>query len=530
MLSTRGITAPLCPRLCNARLLAVTFSGVLLLVVLLGLTGIFSGRGTGTDVKGRRLAAGGGRRRLVHVCLCSDDSDLRPVAVAIRSSFLSASSPELLRFHLITTPEFSQLFQRLLKTHLPDVPVQVHTNSELQLKLHGLAEPRRPGPPSRNIVGPFSLAPFYLPGFLGKSIGKSKRIIFLEANTAVLGDLGELRNMNLQGHVCAAATSCSSRWSDLIDFGELKRLGVHTIKPNNTCAVSHAVVVFDLPRWRKQDVNTKVEEWLSRYKRVQDHLITGSISEVPWMIAMAEGYAEMSQQWDCNGLARDIMSVEESATVRHSGFDKKALLKLGVQIDDFGNLFPFLATCSRTAKLLQFDGVMAPWSSDRFEVAAPVCELPAAGLGPMWGQAPVASTRVKVFCEWTTFMNCSALWASYIPQDVSCALKDFDKEWQEAEEMWASRKREDEWKLDQAQREQANEEAEQNYRRERALLDEFQLEEDKEDRETRRIRKKRKQKAKALEEDRQRKERERHDVAEGAEKKQQDAAGPSVGT
>lgn len=294
-----------------------------------------------------------------------------------------------------------------------------------------------------------ALAPFYLEEFLGKSAKGAKRVVFLETDTVVLGDLGELARVDMQGHPCGAAKTCSRHWADLMNFEELKGQGSLQLNPNS-CVASRAVLVIDFRRWRKQQVSKKIEEWMARYQNAAGELWTGGMAHVPWLLALGDGYAELGEPWVCGGLGRDMMSPEESQAIRRGGFDKRGLKRLGTQIDELGNINPYLATCSGAAKLLQFDGAMAPWRLDRFDSAPPICMLPAAAGAALPGASSLAAAgvRVRVFCEWTTFVNCSALWSSYISEELACALKDFEQEWEEAEETWANRRHDRDWTMD----------------------------------------------------------------------------------
>eukprot|EP00438_Fugacium_kawagutii_P019076 Skav200863 [mRNA] locus=scaffold3214:8771:14024:+ [translate_table: standard] len=72
------------------------------------------------------------KNRLIHLCICSDDSDFRPAVVAIRSAGASARQPERFVFHFITTPELSVRFARIARLQLPGIRVEVHADEEVQ--------------------------------------------------------------------------------------------------------------------------------------------------------------------------------------------------------------------------------------------------------------------------------------------------------------------------------------------------------------------------------------------------------------
>jgi len=408
------------------------------------------------------------KAQLIHVCLCSEDSDLRGAAVAIKSAYESASNPDRLRFHLVTTVQFEPVFQQLLQTHLPDIPIPVYSNSSLQARIQSFAGAHPGRQLSRTAAGPIALAPFYLEDYLGKAIKGAKKLIYIETDTVLLGDVGELLDVDLQGHTCAAAKACSTRWADLMNFDELKSMGFFELSPNS-CAASRAVIVLDVHKWRRQDITGKIEEWIARSQTNAVELWKEGSSLVPWLLTIGENYAELSEQWACSGLGHETMTIEESQRIRRSGFDKKALRRLRLQTDEFGYIAPRLSTCSGSAKLLRFDGRIKPWLRDRFADAAPVCAVPTSLYGAPW--VPEVSTRVKVFCEWFAYLNCSTLWWRFMTEDVSCALKDFEAEWQDQEEAWATHKKDHDWTLD-MENLKAMDDVDANVRREMAMLDE----------------------------------------------------------
>lgn len=432
----------------------------LCLLLALTLRGAWDGEGAALGGGGlvvRRLKAS----QNIHICLCSDDSDLRGVAVTIGSVVQSAAEPDLLRFHFITSPGLKQVATQLLTEHLPGVQLKVHSGAQQLSRLHDLGMASSTGQ-----SGPFALVPFYLDGFLGKSF-RAKRVVYIETGVVVMGDVGELLALDLQDSACAAVQSCSSRWSDLINLEEIKKQGTLNLNPN-ACGASRSIIVIDLPRWSAQQVTTKMEEWIGRDASSQVGLWTGGMGLVPWWLAVGENYAHIGEQWSCSGLASEGMSTEDSKQVRRSGFDKKALRKLNVQTDDFGNISPYLATCSAHAKLLEFRGPMLPWRLERFDKPAPICQLPSAihsSSAPASARALAASgIRVRVWCEATTFVNCSALWASFVSEEAACALKDFDREWRDAEDRWTSLKAEHEWKIELAHQDKVHDAEEQQFR------------------------------------------------------------------
>lgn len=402
----------------------------------------------------RRLKASGPQSDVVHVCLSSDDTDLRAAAVAIRSAVAAAKEPEKLHFHLVTAEQMVVLFQEVIKTHLPDVHVELHHNTELQQRIQSLIEQRDTSRARKALASPFNFAPFYMHEFLSDRKGsksKIERIIYLDPDVVVLGDLAELHRMDLQGRTVAAAQNCGHRWMDYIDFEVLYSLGNDIVKDYDpdACITDRAVFVYDVQRWIGQNMTGKIEEWMLRYKRTAEDLWFDGMTLAPWMLAMGDDYVELGAEWDCSGASRESMSIPESRLLRKSGFDHQALSSLGTNFSEYGRVQPYVVMCSANAKLLHFNGGLRPWQIERFGKLAPICAEPTTMEGHSWKWR----RSVKVYCEESAFVACPEIWWRHISSETACALKDFDKEWSADEGRWMDHQVDDEEAKRSAERE-----------------------------------------------------------------------------
>merc|ERR1712004_386899 len=99
-----------------------------------------------------------------------------------------------LQFHLVTAEQLVPLFQEVIKTHLPDVPIEIHHNTPLQQRIQELIEQRDTSRARKALASPFNFAPFYLHDFLnGRKGSKAKveRVVYLDTDTVIIGDLSE---------------------------------------------------------------------------------------------------------------------------------------------------------------------------------------------------------------------------------------------------------------------------------------------------------------------------------------------------
>merc|ERR1712217_887321 len=294
----------------------------------------------------------------------------------------------------------------------------------------------------RVLSSPYNFAPFYLDDYLsdmrtGKRFS-GQRLIYLDTDTLILGDLAELYDMDLKGHPCAAVQYCLQRFEDYINFEVLAELGFANTYDPKMCIANRGILIIDVPVWKQKNITKKIEDWMYRYKAAERDLWLGGMSQPPWLLAMNGDYLELGEEWNCNSLGRDQMSMWESITLRKNGFDHKALRGLNVKYGAYGSIQPYIVTCSNSAKLLHYNGEMKPWVADRLRRQSPACSLPKS-VDHKWAW----QRTVRIYCDDVTFISCSELWSLFITSRAVGALKDLDSEWIEEERRWADQKRED---------------------------------------------------------------------------------------
>ncbi|CAE8620267.1 unnamed protein product [Polarella glacialis] len=412
-------------------------SALVLVVLTCGLLGL-SGGSSRAGVR-LKVRVSNGTSDEIHVCLCSDDTDLRPAAVAIKSAHMNAASPERLFFHFITTPELAPVFQELFAIYLVGISVEVHADAELQGKIASSISFRNTSRARLILASPFNFAPFYLHEYLairktkGKEVKVPDRLIYLDTDTLIMGDLAELQEIDLEGQPCGAVKYCLQTMDNYIDFHVVEELGYTNYDPK-ACIANRGLLVIDVQRWIRFDLTGKIEMWLGHYRDSKADLWLGGMSQPPWLLAMNGNFLELSDEWNCNSLGRDSMSSEEAQSLRQSGFDHAALRSIGAKYGEYGGVTPYVVSCSATGKMLHFNGAVKPWAVGKIPLGQklPACALPE-NMPPIkfeW------EANVRVLCKPMKFVNCADLWASYISEDVACALRDFNQEWVEDEDLW----------------------------------------------------------------------------------------------
>lgn len=381
----------------------------------------------------------------IHVCLTSDSADLRAAAVAIQSAWTNAESPDRLVFHLITTTELEPIFEELVRAHLPDIAVKVVADQALQDRISSHITFRKSSKARKVLASPFNFAPFYLHEYVKEGEESPRRLIYIDTDTVIMGDLGELQDIDLQGHSCASVKYCLQKLHQYVDFEALRELGFTDFDPE-ACIANRGLLVIDVERWLGQGMTEKIEFWMQKYKDSSKDLWHGGMSQPPWLLAMKDDFLDLGDEWNCNSLGRENMGYSEARVLRETGFDHVAVHKLGAKVDESGAILPYVVSCSQTGKLLHYNGAVKPWAiHPQLGRRLPVCALPES--------IPVDehfawSAQVKIFCRPVNFVHCVDIWKRYISDETECALRNFDEEWAEEEQMWAANQHDEQEKLD----------------------------------------------------------------------------------
>ncbi|CAE8588605.1 unnamed protein product [Polarella glacialis] len=217
----------------------------------------------------------------IHICLCSDDSDLRAAAVAMRSAYINAREPQRLVFHFVTTTELAPIAKVNLEVH-HDTPSMQQLHAQLAI---------RGGSSSGAEISVFQFVPYFLQDFvklrkvsLASRIATASRVIYLSTDTITLGDIGSLNALNLNGMAVATVKSCSLRLRNIIDFDKLEILKLRDkhLRPDD-CIANNALMVIDLVKWKMQNISGKMLDWHnhSNQQSQEDELWTGGDIVLP---------------------------------------------------------------------------------------------------------------------------------------------------------------------------------------------------------------------------------------------------------
>jgi len=359
-----------------------------------------------------------GAAPLIHVCFSCGGPDLRPFLVAVRSLLAAAGSPERLSVHLITSHIVADWAQQALRLHLPGVHIRIHQNSELHAQIEGLLGGTR-------AVDPFDFAPFYIDEYFTSGDVHVAKVIYLDAEVVVQGDIAELFDLDLGGKVVAAVPDCRLHLEDVVNSDSLAQLGFASKYDLKACGVGVDLLVIDLEKWRSQGITAKIEEWLvrSRVAGGRSSLWRAHWPQAAFLLAIgaasatkslrAEAFRELGDAWRCDGLGLPSLSAIEALGLKQQGVNDTTLSQLRVSFDEDGSAQPRLTLCTATGKLVHFSGAAKPWldlESNRYGLCAAPAQVPK----EFWNSAQA----VRIANRESTVVSCQELWSLFASPDV----------------------------------------------------------------------------------------------------------------
>lgn len=350
----------------------------------------------------------------IHVCFCSDDTDWRPLAAAINSTLQNAKRPQLVTFHLITSPDLAPVVSSVLVKVLPALATQlkVHSSTTLQSRIKSLISYRKSSGARKGLASPFNFAPFYLEDFISESGELPQRLIYLDTDVLLLDDIGALWKTDMKGLPAAAVEDCSQSFELYIDFAEMEELGLKSgsLSPKE-CVFNRGIFMMDVTQWKRLHITQDIEHWMGKYRESKKDIYKFGMSQPPWLLALHKKYHKLGSEWNCRGLGRDTLSLKELKELKYTlSLDFKALQKVGARAMG-EQATPYIASCSREAMLLHFNGKLKPWRSRRWvrKQPSPMCLV----------KATTFPTLQRKNVNGMDFVRCADIWSNFLsPESV----------------------------------------------------------------------------------------------------------------
>lgn len=317
------------------------------------------------------------------VTVATDSSNQLPIVAVINSTYSNAASPHLISFVVIT--RHVRRLQYIVHKYLGHIGASVTICggfSELLMqrpalqKLMSLQNSTRVK--RKELLSPFNFAAFYLPYVLHDS--PRARVLYLDTDTVVKGDVGELDNLDMRGAPAAAVEDCTQKIFKYINFEMLqkydqravekqawKRWGLADSLSNETCVFNRGVVLFDCARWRELRLTETIEDLVDAFVESRARLWRGGISQPPFLLTLAGRYIQLDLEWNVRGLGRmdlgrsEWIQLAKYARQRY-GAEPNVFERHMAPSGPFRQTFnPFLCPIAAFAKILHFNGEFKPW-------------------------------------------------------------------------------------------------------------------------------------------------------------------------
>ncbi|CAI7879254.1 unnamed protein product [Closterium sp. NIES-53] len=308
----------------------------------------------------------------VHVFVSTDEADLRPIAVVINSTIMSTRNPHLVFFHLVMPEENIQAVEEKLLPLFPHVRIDINRKPIDRERIQHLIVYKEGSKAREELVSVFNFLPFYLP-LIAQDLD---RIVYLDSDVVVVGDIAELAHVDMGGMAAAAVEDCMQTFDQYFDFHQLAEIHAQK-KPDqprmpkfpfdkSACVFNRGVLVMDVQQWLSQNMTESIEYWMQQHNDAKEPLYRYGLSQPPFLLTLYDRYRKLKREWNTRGLGREKFGKKELAYFERMGLGKP-------------NKTPFLSPWANEAKILHFNGKFKPWKGPRVR---PVGEPANALCGP----------------------------------------------------------------------------------------------------------------------------------------------------
>mmetsp|Transcript_4674 Transcript_4674/g.16693 ORF Transcript_4674/g.16693 Transcript_4674/m.16693 type:complete len:547 (+) Transcript_4674:109-1749(+) len=290
------------------------------------------------------------------VAVATDARDALPIFAVINSTVSNAVTLKRISFVVLVTHETRASLLELVRRFIPKktrtgqfVHVSVCVGLDEQLTrrpaMMALAQLRNSTRVKRKeLLSSFNFAAFYLPHILA-----AKRVLYLDSDVVVRGDVGELAHLHLRGRAAAAVEDCTQRLTRYVDFplaetyrqAASRRVAAQAgdcaaavadaaaesappphcepapraLPPNNTCVFNRGVLLLNRHVWLKERVAERIERLVVDFVHSRGVLFRAGVSQPPFLLALAARYFKLGAEWNVRGLGRDAVGHPEWAII-----------------------------------------------------------------------------------------------------------------------------------------------------------------------------------------------------------------------
>ncbi|GBG70217.1 hypothetical protein CBR_g6349 [Chara braunii] len=321
----------------------------------------------------------------IHVFVTTDEKDLRPLVVLLNSTFVNSKNADKLAFHIFMPEDREASTREQLRFVLPNVRFDVNRfdvdieNIKRHIAVRNTSVERDERCFRKELRSPYNFVPFYLPQVV-KGI---KRMIYLDLDIVVQGDVTELADLDMQGYPAAVVEDCMQTMANYFDFKQLRHIqssykgngdngenegenetgGVRLERPSwlppevidsKTCVSNRGVLMVDVDQWIGQNITAAIEWWIAQFNvsAADRPLYRCGMSQPPFLLSLYKNYKKLDLKWNVRGLGRVEFAEGERDYYQEQGYlrpDKR----------------PFISPFSEKAKALHFNGPLKPWKQNR---------------------------------------------------------------------------------------------------------------------------------------------------------------------
>jgi lipopolysaccharide biosynthesis glycosyltransferase len=218
----------------------------------------------------------------------------------------------------------------------------------------------------KELLSPFNFAAFYMPHVLYHT----RRVIYLDTDIVVTGDVLELATLDLHNKAVAAVNDCSQKIAKYFDEKLLPiqhKILWQRVLRGDGCVFNRGVVVFDTLRWRTLQLTETIEDLVDAFVDSKAKLWSSGISQPPFLLALAGRYEQLPVTWNVRGLGRLDIGRNEWRKIKgealHFGVDASVYERHLAPAGPFRErVYPFFHPLAAKASLLHFNGDLKPWA------------------------------------------------------------------------------------------------------------------------------------------------------------------------
>ncbi|XP_056223839.1 glycosyltransferase 8 domain-containing protein 2 [Seriola aureovittata] len=273
---------------------------------------------------------------VIPVIICASEERMGGTMATINS--IHSNTDANVFFYIVTFRDAVKLTRQYIeKTKLRGIRYKILEFNPMVLR--GKVKPDSSRP---ELLHPLNFVRFYIP-LLDIN---HKRVIYLDDDVIVQGDIKELFNMKLKpGHAAAFATDCDlpsthemvrsigmqTTYMGFLDYRkqEVRDLGINP----RDCSFNPGVFVADLSEWKKQKITKQLERWMEENFRqnIYSSAMAGGVATPPMLIVFHDKYTTLDPLWH----------------VRHLGWSPDAR---------------YSESFLQEARLLHWNGPFKPWN------------------------------------------------------------------------------------------------------------------------------------------------------------------------